>query len=52
MVLPPGIEPGSRILQTRAMTTSAKAALGCLMGFEPMMTESQSGVLPLHYRHH
>ena len=27
MVLPPGIEPGSTVLQTAAMTTSAKVAL-------------------------
>ena len=28
LVLPPGIEPGSTVLQTAAMTTSAKVALG------------------------
>jgi len=35
MVQPRGIEPRSMVLQTIAMTTSAKVALGCLMGFEP-----------------
>ena len=37
MVPPPGIEPGSSVLQTGAMTTSAKAA--CLVvptGIEPV----------------
>jgi hypothetical protein len=35
MVLPPGIEPGSSVLQTGAMTTSAKAALVPAEGIEP-----------------
>ena len=35
LVQPLGIEPSSMVLQTTAMTTSAKVALGCLMGFEP-----------------
>ena len=45
MVLPLGIEPSSMALQTTAMTTSAKAALGYLMGFEPMLSEPQPEVL-------
>ena len=45
MVLPLGIEPSSTALQTAAMTTSAKAALGYLMGFEPMLSEPQPEVL-------
>ncbi len=53
MVLPPGIEPGSTVLQTAAMTTSAKAAfLGRMMGIEPTRRESQSRMLPLHHRLH
>ena len=35
MVLPPGIEPGSTVLQTAAMTTSAKVALVPAEGIEP-----------------
>jgi len=35
MVPPPGIEPGSSVLQTGAMTTSAKAALVHRDGIEP-----------------
>ena len=36
LVRPPGIEPGSPVLQTGAMTTSAKdAKLASLQGFEP-----------------
>ena len=39
MVLPPGIEPGSTILQTVAMTTSAKAAiLGVPYEYRPRAT--------------
>jgi hypothetical protein len=45
MVLPLGIEPSSTALQTAAMTTSAKAALGYLMGFEPTLSEPQPEVL-------
>ena len=40
MVPPPGIEPGSSVLQTGAMTTSAKAALLNLRVVSPC------------YRHH
>ena len=35
MVLPPGIEPGSTVLQTADMTTSAKVALVPAEGIEP-----------------
>ena len=35
LVLPPGIEPGSTVLQTAAMTTSAKVALVPAEGIEP-----------------
>ena len=48
LVLPSRIELLSEVLQTPAMTTSAKAALGCRMRIELMMTESQSVVLPLN----
>ena len=44
-MLPLGIEPSSTALQTAAMTTSAKAALGYLIGFEPMLSEPQPEVL-------
>jgi hypothetical protein len=50
LVLPPGIEPGSTVLQTAAMTTSAKVAfvLGRSTGIEPVIAESQPAVLPLN----
>ena len=35
LVQPPGIEPGSTVLQTAAMTTSAKAAMVPAEGIEP-----------------
>ena len=35
LVQPPGIEPGSPVLQTGAMTTSAKVALVPAEGIEP-----------------
>ena len=41
---PPGIEPGSSVLQTVAMTTSAKAALGCPTGIDPVLPVSQTSV--------
>ena len=37
LVPPPGIEPGSYALQTSAMTTFAKAAMGCLDGYDPSL---------------
>ena len=45
-VVPPlGIEPSSSVLQTGAMTTSAKVTcLGCLMGNDPILPISQNGV--------
>jgi hypothetical protein len=52
LVQPVGIEPTSMVLQTTAMTTSAKVALGCLMRIELIRRESQSLMLPLHHRHH
>ena len=50
MVPPPGIEPGSTILQTVAMTTSAKAAnilWGEGRGLNPHLSDSQSEPLPI-----
>ncbi len=44
MVLPLGIEPSSTALQTAAMTTSAKAALGCPTGIDPVLPVSQTSV--------
>ena len=47
---PPGIEPGSMILQTIAMTTSAKAAnilWGEGRGLNPHLSDSQSEPLPI-----
>ena len=46
MVPPRGIEPRSSVLQTGAMTTSAKAAycLGCLTGIDPVLPVSQTSV--------
>jgi hypothetical protein len=52
LVQPVGIEPTSMVLQTTAMTTSAKVALGYLMRIELIRRESQSLMLPLHHRHH
>jgi hypothetical protein len=50
-VLPPGIEPGSTVLQTAAMTTSAKVAcLVLLEGIEPSLPPYQGGVLPFNYK--
>ena len=44
MVLPLGIEPSSMALQTTAMTTSAKAALGCPTSIDLVLSLSQSNV--------
>jgi hypothetical protein len=44
VVLPLGIEPSSTALQTAAMTTSAKAALGYPTGIDPVLPLSQSRV--------
>ena len=52
MVVPVGIEPTSTVLQTAAMTTSAKAPLGCLTSTDLVPTLSQRAMLPLHHRHH
>ena len=43
-MLPPGYDPGSSVLQTGAMTTSAKAALGCLTSIDLVLSLSQSNV--------
>ncbi len=52
-MLPRGIEPRSSVLQTGAMTTSAKAAcFGVLWGIEPSRSDSQSDMRPLHQQHH
>lgn len=48
LVQPRGIEPLSLVLQTSAMTTSAKVALGRSTGIEPVTAESQPAVLPLN----
>ena len=48
LVQPVGIEPTSTVLQTVAMTTSAKVALGRRMRIELMISESQPEVLPLN----
>ena len=52
LVLPRGIEPRSPVLQTGAMTTSAKAAikLASPEGLEPPLTVLETAVLPLHQR--
>lgn len=42
LVLPLGIEPSSMALQTTAMTTSAKAALGCLTSIDLVPRVSQT----------
>ena len=53
MVQPVGIEPTSTVLQTAAITISAKVAnLGRMMGIEPTQRESQSLMLPLHHKLH
>ena len=44
LVLPSRIELLSMVLQTTAMTTSAKAALGCLMRIELILSRSQRDV--------
>ena len=44
LVLPLGIEPSSTALQTAAMTTSAKAALGCPTGIDPVLPVSQTSM--------
>lgn len=53
LVPPPGYDPGSSDFQSVAMTTSAKAALNCLLaeasGIEPLLTSSKPVVLPLHH---
>ena len=43
-MLPSRIELLSMVLQTTAMTTSAKAALGCLMRIELILSRSQREV--------
>ena len=40
MVQPPGIEPGSTVLQTAAMTTSAKVALILYSGINYINTDT------------
>jgi hypothetical protein len=51
LVLPPGIEPGSSVLQTGAMTTSAKVAyLVLLERIELSLPPYQRGVLPFNYK--
>lgn len=52
MVQPTGIEPVSTILQTAAMTTSARVAWGEGRDSNSQPTESQSAALPLRYQHH
>ena len=53
LVQPRGIEPRSTVLQTAAMTTSAKVAYwGEGRDSNSQPTESQSVALPLSYRHH
>ena len=51
LVLPRGIEPRSKVLQTSAMTTSAKAAGIYAMvpskGNDPLSNDYQSFALPL-----
>jgi hypothetical protein len=44
LVLPVGIEPTSTALQTAAMTTSAKAALGCPTSIDLVLPVSQTSV--------
>jgi hypothetical protein len=44
MVLPLGIEPSSMALQTTAMTTSAKAALGCPTSIDLVLPVSQTSM--------
>ena len=41
---PVGIEPTSTALQTAAMTTSAKPALGCLTSIDLVLPVSQTSV--------
>ncbi len=49
LVPPLGIEPSSTMLQTVAITISAKAAnFGVKWGIEPSLTVSQTVVHPLH----
>ena len=50
MVLPRGIEPRSSVLQTGAMTTSAKAALVLLPRIELGIHPYQGCVIPLNYK--
>ena len=51
LVQPPGIEPGSSVLQTGAMTTSAKVAyLVLLERIELSLPPYQRGVLPFNYK--
>ena len=51
LVPPPGIEPGSSVLQTGAMTTSAKVAyLVLLERIELSLPPYQRGVLPFNYK--
>lgn len=52
MVQPTGIEPVSTVLQTAAMTTSARVAWGEGRDSNSQPTESQSAALPLRYQHH
>ena len=48
LVQPPGIEPGSTVLQTAAMTTSAKVALAGPVGFEPTTLVSKTNMI-IHF---
>jgi hypothetical protein len=54
LVPPRGIEPRSSVLQTVAMTTSAKAALIGVSNGERSHsnTFTECGAKPLHYGHH
>lgn len=44
LVQPPRIELGSMSFQPTAMTTSAKVALGCHTGIDPVLQVSQTWV--------
>ena len=51
MVPTPGIEPGSTVLQTAAMTTFAKLAKLVLKGgIEPPIQSYQDCVMPFNYK--
>ena len=49
LVQPTGIEPVSMVLQTTAMTTSARVALVLSPGNEPGSHPYQGCVIPLYY---